>query len=118
MFLGVDHCPRVATGFVALHAVAVYPKTRDRRAIYVHKANGKLTFAAVEPATQKKHSGHASPSLYPSRISRSHMHMHTLVKRPPVIAAGVGMSVLHSDGETMTMAHYPLPEEWMGYIQR
>lgn len=27
------------------------------------------------------------------------------------------MGVLHSDGERMTMAHYPLPEEWIWYIQ-
>lgn len=28
------------------------------------------------------------------------------------------MGVLHSDGEMMTMAHYPLPEERIWYIQR
>lgn len=34
------------------------------------------------------------------------------------VARNVRMDVLHSDGEMMTMAHYPLPEEWIRYIQR
>lgn len=45
------------------------------------------------------------------------MHMHTLVKHHHVSLSvflfGVRMGVLHSDGEMMTMAHYPLPEEWI-----
>lgn len=59
-------------------------------------------------------------SLSSSHLAHTHMHMHTLLKPRPV-----PLFLRHSQRkngryilmEVMTMAHYPLPEEWIRYIQ-
>lgn len=71
----------------------------------------------VEQAAQKINGlttafSHLRPSLSMSHCSHTHMHMHTPLNAisPPITRGSVIMGMLHSysDGEMMTMAHYPL----------
>lgn len=73
---------------------------------------------SLASSTENKWSRGALPSSLEGSLSTSrHAHAHT--GRTPsrlalcVFLFGVGISALHSDGEMMTMAHYPLPEEWI-----
>lgn len=56
----------------------------------------------------------SSPYPFPISLTYTHAHAHTLLTPPPslsfIVTRNVRMGVLHSDGEMMTMAHYPLPE--------
>lgn len=61
-----------------------------------------------------------------STFTFHHTHAHAHTSKAPsfyfltlfyMSLAILRMGVLHSDGEMMTMAHYPLPEEWIWYIQ-
>lgn len=86
-----------------------------------------LTFVhSRASSTENKWSAHALPISglpHPHPISLSsthtHAHAHTLKIPSPFTSSSLARKgVLHSDGEMMTMAHYPLPEEWIWYIQR
>lgn len=79
----------------------------------------------VEQAAQKIY-GLPAPFLsqalliHVPSLTHTHAHAHTLKNTIPSLSFFVTLKqdwALHSDGEMMTMAHYPLPEEWIRYIQ-
>lgn len=96
-----------------------------RRAIFVHKTIIRWYLSIVEQAAQKIN-GLRTPFLSQALLiqflclSHTRALAHTL-KTPllPSLSSALATKewTLHSDGEMMTMAHYPLPEEWIQYIQ-
>lgn len=75
-------------------------------------------WAASSTETEKSQAYWTCPSS-----SHTHMHMHTASegfrRSLSHISAKNGWIHSYSDGEVMTMAHYPryLPEQWVEYIQ-
>lgn len=100
-----------------------------RRAIFIHKTITRWYLTIVEQAAWKIN-GLPTPFLaqaffihFPSLShtqTRTHSQLAHTLKTPllPSLSAATKERMLHSDGEMMTMAHYPLPEEWIQYIQR